>query len=1189
MGTNRILVKLRPSRALRAAESRASLRPLYDGLSTTPQPGLGFDSTPQWFVADLPDGADQPWDLAHARVAGQIGVAESDVLFAEPDLVHNVYEDTNEGRTAEGFGATEIKCVQDPQDPAGKKAVGPSGIWHLGNAFTQLGSARAAVTFSDPRTRIAHIDTGYYPSHVTVPAHLRRDLEHNFVERDGNPGSATDPNNERLILDASGHGTGTLSILAGGPCAPFDIPLGGAPDAEIVPLRVADSVVLLRTSALARALRYAIDKQCDVITMSMGGLPTQAWAEAVDALYEAGVVFCAAGGNRMRPFPPKVLVYPARYPRVIAVVGVMANGRPYKDLDGVLEGSFGPDAVMEAAVAAYTPNIPWARFGCNDIVRLNGEGTSAATPQVAAAAALWLEKHKDVLPRDWRRVEAVRKALFTSARKGNPKHAGQGALQALAALSVQPDLSRPMSAKSKNSFAFLRLLTGLGITEPTPREEMFNLELAQRWLTNEDLQKLVPDPESLARLDGAKLKKVMTAVIEDPNASKALRTHMVARYQVVAGTPPAYNAHSKPVVPNLLAACDDAPAPRNPARRRLRVYAVDPSLSVRLSTASMNDVTLKVPWDPTYANGAGEYLRFDDVDATGKSYAPVDLNAPALLAQDGWAPAEGNPQFHQQMVYAVAMKTIDHFEKALGRPVLWRPRANPDKEFDDSQFVRQLTLKPHALRQSNAFYSPGDVALKFGYFEATSALPGEHMPGSRVYTCLSHDIVAHETTHAVLDGMHRRFTEATNPDVLAFHEAFADIVALMQHFTIPEVLEGEIARARGDLEAESMLGMLAVQFGQTTGGHGALRQAIGRFENGVWTRNLPDPAELQRLVTPHARGAVLVAAVFDAFIAIYKLRSADLLRIYTDGTGVLRPGAIHPDLVKRLAGEAAKAAGHVLTMCIRALDYLPPIDVTFFEYLRGLITADFDMVGDGHEYRIAFVEAFRRRGIYPQDLEDAAPDTPRTLSADTLRWKGGIDLSKFNAKEQKAIWKQYGAIIETLREYAKEVTYLDDREALFTKTRARRAELNRRLKAAFKAVPAFAAQLGLEFGTPFNPSRDKFEVHALRSSMRMTSEGRHIPHVVVVLTQARDIEGVGADGATRQLPRFRGGATLVVDLTSDDPIKYRIFKQMNSTSRQSRTTAFVASAMADPLRALLVAPSGNESLLALHALADEGL
>lgn len=57
------------------------------------------------------------------------------------------------------------------------------------------------------------------------------------------------------------------------------------------------------------------------------------------------------------------------------------------------------------------------------------------------------------------------------------------------------------------------------------------------------------------------------------------------------------------------------------------------------------------------------------------------------------------------------------------------------------------------------------------------------------------------------------------------------------------------------------------------------------------------------------------------------------------------------------------AVGREIVRRHRALDYLPPVDVTFLEYLRALITADFDLVGDDrYNYRVAFVEAFSRRG-----------------------------------------------------------------------------------------------------------------------------------------------------------------------------------------------------------------------------------
>jgi subtilisin family serine protease len=1170
-----VLVKLRPSTSLQAAEARADLRPLYD---PSPEGAFGAAGGPAWFIADLPEGADTPWDLAHARVADQLGVKEGDVLFAEPDLVHrDVYPDTNEADLAEGFAAG-TDCAANPQDARGGKAVGPADVfaWHLGDGFSQLGAAREAVAFSAPRTRIAHLDTGYYRAHETTPAHLLHDLEKSFVPRDRGRNSAEDPDHNLLLFDNSGHGTGTIGILAGGPVSTQGgARLGGAPEAEVLPLRVADSVILLRTSAFAQALKYAREHRCDVVTMSMGGLPSKAWAEAVDAAYESGVCICAAAGNHVGPSPPRVLVYPARYDRVLAVCGVMANGKPYDGLKGnTMEGCFGPASAMRSALCAYTPNIPWPRFLCPDSIRLNGEGTSSATPQVAAAAALWFERYKAELPRDWRRVEAVRHALFSTAKQKDLERLGNGVLQARAALDVRPHLGRPKSAPADSSWAFLRVLTGLGVAGASAREEMFNLELAQRWLVNESLQEAVPDPDAAEALGARDLRKLMEAVIEDEGASLTLRKHAATRYPIVAGRPAPVVPR---VVPPVLPPCDAQPTLGDPPFRRIRVYAVDPSLSARLDTASTNEVTLRVRWEPLRPGPIGEYLAVKDLDAsgkwhqdaTGKKFDPVDLNDPRLLAQDGWSPSEGNPQFHQQMVYAVASKTIEHFERALGRPVLWRPKGD--------EFVPQLAVRPHALRQANAFYSPEEVALKFGYFDAGADRPGDHVPGSRVYSCLSHDIIAHETAHAILDGIHQRFSEPTNPDVLALHEGFSDLVALLQHFTIPEVLEREIAQTRGDLRSESMLGSLAVQFGQASGGHSALREAIGRVEEGKWKPFVPDPSDLQKRVTPHARGAVLVAAVFDAFIAIYETRIADLLRLYTGGTGVLSGGAIHPDLVHRLADEASKSATHVLGMCIRALDYVPPVDVTFFEYLRALITADFDLVRDDrHNYRVAFVEAFRRRGIYPATLGDPADNVPRTLSVETLRWRG-LDPGSLPKGAWEKVERQYKAVVKELQQFADTCIYLSDRKQLFDAVRAQRKLLQGLFEEGFKAAPEFAREVGLDPDLPF-------QVHDLRRAVRVGPTGQYIPQVILALTQEKEVPADRATGTPRHT--FSAGSTLVVDLAASR-VKYRIVKNMSSSSRPGRTATFVRESASDPLRALFLSPDRREPFAALHALADE--
>jgi len=427
----------------------------------------------------------------------------------------------------------------------------------------------------------------------------------------------------------------------------------------------------------------------------------------------------------------------------------------------------------------------------------------------------------------------------------------------------------------------------------------------------------------------------------------------------------------------------------DPNSRTLRIFSFDPALSAQFDTANIAEITIAIPWEKNLEPGpVGEYIEVIDVDpASGVFYKPVDLNDSRILAQDGLAPSETNPQFHQQMVYAVAMATIGHFEQALGRVALWSSHTESDRTAtlatDDEQFVRRLRIYPHALRDRNAFYSPGKKALIFGYFPV-GIKDAHNTPGTLVFSCLSHDIIAHETTHALLDGVHPRFSEPVNKDVLAFHEAFADIVALFQHFSYPGVLRDQIARTRGDLANENLLGKLAQQFGAASGRGKALRDALGTndSETGEWRPYEPNVHKLDHAREPHTRGSILVAAVFGAFLKVYRARTLDLYRIASEGTGILRAGAIHPDLANRLATEAERSAQQILQMCIRAIDYCPPVGITFGDYLRAIVTADFEYNPDdpvGH--RLAFVESFRQWGIHPLGM--------RSMSIESLLWPNG--------------------------------------------------------------------------------------------------------------------------------------------------------------------------------------------------------
>jgi hypothetical protein len=433
----------------------------------------------------------------------------------------------------------------------------------------------------------------------------------------------------------------------------------------------------------------------------------------------------------------------------------------------------------------------------------------------------------------------------------------------------------------------------------------------------------------------------------------------------------------------------------DPTVRNLRIFAFDPGTAAEFDTMGIGEITIAVLWEKDLMRGpVGEYLEVIDADpASQVLYKPVDLNHASILAMDGLSPSETNPMFHQQMVYAVAMATIASFEQALGRVALWSSRRlpgeggqrqTPDPE-DTRPFVRRLRIYPHALRERNAYYSPDKKALLFGYFPV-GVKDEFNTPGTIVYSCLSHDIIAHETTHALLDGVHPRFNEPSNPDVQAFHEAFADLVALFQRFSYPGVLRDQIGRTRGNLAGEHLLAELAQQFGRASGRGRALREFLGQRDQktGIWTARKPDVHALETAREPHDRGAILVAAVFGAFLKVYSARTGDLYRIASDGSGLLRDGAIHPDLANRLADEAARCANYVLQMCIRALDYCPPVGITFGDYLRAVVTADHDLnPTDPSGYRLAFVNSFRQWGIAPLGMS--------SMSVSALLWPTGAE------------------------------------------------------------------------------------------------------------------------------------------------------------------------------------------------------
>jgi subtilisin family serine protease len=1144
--TNRFLIKLRDAAAPAAFRISARLgivgieaaftsEPLFQSIGVVRGQGVAA-SGGVWRFATASVKLDdaEAWDHCHAILAQNDGVA-----LAEPDLEQQwVYAE----RKPATRGFAMRSGPSQPQDIGdGYAGDKNDNYWFRNSNHGQFDAALAATGGSGERVRIAHLDTGYDPGHKSVPKFLRSDLARNFVDAD-RPNDATDRSDG--AFNNFGHGCGTLSILAGS-TVPGLKPFGCAPNAEVVPVRVANSVVLFSNSSIARGLDYVHElcgseaTRVHVVTMSMGGLPSAAWADAINALYEAGVVVVTAAGNNFANAPTRFVVYPARFGRVIAAGGVMADGTPYANLPANrMAGNYGPDSKMRTAIAAYTPNVPWARFGDPTVVDFDGNGTSAATPQVAAAAALWIEKHRaglDAYAEKWMRVEAVRKALFDSAAKGAAGFAGElgdGMLRAADALSQEaaPVSQLVMSRPASADLAFLNLLLGdvapaFAATAGT-KLSMLELEAAQvaaKSGLETRIDSLTPGSRG----------QLVEEILARPDLSKPLRAAL-ERAGVSAPPPSPTTKAVSPPTPaqqamqqHFLGLALRPPYP-DPPYRRLRIYAYDPGQQTDPTLFDVSVATVTTPWERDLKPGPiGEYLEVIDVDPASKAfYAPVDLNHPSLLAQSGLAPSESNPQFHQQMAYAVAMRTIERFERALGRKALWtrRRRMKEGEIVPDEGFVRRLRIYPHALREANAYYDPEKIALLFGYFQAADS-SGSVTRGSGIFGVVSHDIVAHETTHAVLDGLHPRYSERTNHDMAAFHEAFADIVALFQHFAMPESLTRQIRQAKGSTtDIGRKLGKLAQQFGEATGMHGALRRYVGEVGSSM-------PVLTDSMTEPHERGAVLVSAVFGAFLTIYASRSADLIRLATNGSGILPNGEISVDLANRLASEASKTAEHVLNMCIRALDYCPPVNLEFGDYLRAIITADRDLIRDDDRgYRVAFIDAFRERGIVPYDI--------RRLAEDSLLWEPPA--------MDEALSGRFSEVLPTL-----DLSWglAIERKSAFDHSRINGQVLHKWLTEPQDPKRLLLRQI-LGFEEPqqrwtgnigdqsFDGEIRPIETHSVRVCRRSAPDGSSKSTLVIELTQAF--------WAAPNKDRYRGGCTLLFDL-NDNRLKYLVRKRLFSS------------------------------------------
>jgi hypothetical protein len=404
------------------------------------------------------------------------------------------------------------------------------------------------------------------------------------------------------------------------------------------------------------------------------------------------------------------------------------------------------------------------------------------------------------------------------------------------------------------------------------------------------------------------------------------------------------------------------------------VIAQDPS--IRDARDQILTATVNIPREALLPGPWGHRVQVIDYDTTAKVFYGSDGRAYAAAPPEAAAVAGclADPNFHAYNAYAVVMATLARFEHALGRRVRWAGKSH------------QLKLAPHAFADANAFYSRAAEGILFGYFPARD---GQAM----VYTCLSHDVIVHETTHALLDGLRDRFIYPSSQDQAAFHEGFADIVALLSAFSLPGIVKRVLLkqlpgrdRSKNSIPADQVtppvlrkLALLGV--GEQMGEElevvrgGALRRSV-ELE--------PSPARYTspEYELPHRRGEILVAALMNAFLEIWSERARQLVPVSEQDLDL-----------DRVAEEGIEAANYLLTMVIRAIDYTPPLHLDFRDYLSALLTADLEIRPDDSRYhfRDHLRASFKAYGIEPAQgtpvsTREPAPAPPVSEPAEPGAW-----------------------------------------------------------------------------------------------------------------------------------------------------------------------------------------------------------
>jgi len=226
---------------------------------------------------------------------------------------------------------------------------------------------------------------------------------------------------------------------------------------------------------------------------------------------------------------------------------------------------------------------------------------------------------------------------------------------------------------------------------------------------------------------------------------------------------------------------------------------------------------------------------------------------------------------------------------------------------------------------------------------------------------------------------------------------------------------------------------------------------------------------------------------------------------------------------------------------------------------------------------VAFIEAFRRRGIYPCDV--------RTLSEDSLRWSRPGEDPLLPPGQMEEMLKTFIDTLD-LRQRVDKLRYKRDRRAIWEDTRQIRIEIHEAIRDQVEKAEVLQRLTGLALAADYQgpkgvrvhrDGRPVFSVRALRETRREREDGRVLNQVFITILQKETMEHLG------QRHTIRSGSTLVWDLDEGRPT-YVIRKGLRDEERLLRTIKFKESRASGASLADTYFGERREPFAALHHL-----